>query len=136
MAWAPSEGDTPYDRLGGEEPVRRLVTRFYDHMDQGEPELARIHECDEAGRVSARAREDFALFLMEWLGGPRGYSTVKGHPRLRMRHGKVAVNLAMRDAWLRCMQKAMDDVQVSGEVREFLDLRFAEVANFLRNVEG
>jgi hemoglobin len=134
MAYTPSELDSPFARLGGEEPVRRLVTRFYDHMDADEPELAALHERDEQGRVSPRARENFALFLGEWLGGPKNFSATRGHPRLRMRHARVAVNEAMRDAWLRCMASALNDEGVGGDVRGFLDARLAEVANFLRNV--
>lgn len=134
MTWSPNENDTPFDRLGGEEPVRRLASRFYDHMDAEEPELARLHELDEAGRVSARSRERFATFLVEWLGGPQIYSSVHGHPRLRMRHGRVPVGISARDAWLRCMQRALDDLSVTGDVRTYLDGRFAEVADFLRNV--
>ncbi len=133
MPWAPTASDTPFDRLGGEEPTRRLAARFYDHMDAEEPELARLHELDPDGRVSARSRERFATFLVEWLGGPAVYSTVHGHPRLRMRHGRVAIGAAMRDAWLRCMGRALDDLEVRGDLRAFLDGRFAEVADFLRN---
>ena len=114
--------------------MRRLVTRFYDHMDAAEPELAGLHEQDPHGHVSARARENFALFLIEWLGGPRNFSAKRGHPRLRMRHARVPIGEKMRDAWLGCMARAMDDEGVSGDVRGFLDARLAEVANFLRNV--
>jgi len=57
------------------------------------------------------------LFLVEWLGGPSVYSPVHGHPRLRMRHAKVQVDVPMRDAWLRCMAHAMDDLAVIGDVR-------------------
>jgi len=46
------------------------------------------------------------------------------------------VNIAMRDAWLRCMTAALDEHGVTGPVREFLDARFADVADFMRNVEG
>jgi len=132
---AETEGDSklPFHRLGGEARVRELAARFYDHMDADEPALARLHQVDEHGRVSQGSRERFATFLVEWLGGPVVYSTVHGHPRLRMRHGRVLVDVAMRDAWLRCMAKAMDDLGVEGEVRSFLDARFAEVADFLRN---
>jgi hemoglobin len=42
----------------------------------------------------------------------------------------------MRDAWLRCMYTALDEHGVTGEVRTFLDTRFADVADFMRNVEG
>jgi hemoglobin len=134
MAYSPTELDSPFARLGGEEPVRRLVTRFYDHMGADEPELAALHERDEAGRVSPRARENFTLFLIEWLGGPKNFSATRGHPRLRMRHAHVPIGEKMRDAWLGCMARALDDEGVSGDVRGFLDARLAEVANFLRNV--
>jgi hemoglobin len=50
-----------------------------------------------------------------------------------MRHARVPVNEGMRDAWLRCMRAAMDARKVDGEVRSYLDARFAEVADFLRN---
>ncbi len=136
MSWIPTRDDSPFHRLG-EETARKLASRFYDHMDESEPALARLHEVDEHGHVSPGTRERFAHFLVEWLGGPMVYSTVHGHPRLRMRHAKVKVDSAMRDAWLRCMQKAMDDLAITGEVRSFLDGRFAEVASFLVNhMEG
>ena len=78
-------------------------------------------------------REAFALFLVEWLGGPNEYSAKHGHPRLRMRHAHVAVDASMRDAWLRCMTAALVHENVDDEVRDYLGRRFAEVADFLRN---
>jgi hemoglobin len=127
---------TPYELLGGREVVVRLVERFYDAMGEHEPALARLHEVDDTGRVSRGARDRFALFLIGWLGGPQDYMAQHGHPRLRMRHGRVAVDTSMRDAWLRSMQRALDAEGVSGNVRAFLDARFAEVADFLRNTDG
>lgn len=134
MTYAPSELDSPFARLGGEESVRRLAESFYDQMEATEPELARLHELDEHGRVSRRSRDNFGLFLIEWLGGPRNFSATRGHPRLRMRHGRIEIGEGMRDAWLRTMTRALDSQGVTGDVRGFLDARFAEVANFLRNV--
>jgi hemoglobin len=124
----------PFHRIGGEARVRELANRFYDHMDAAEPALARLHEVDEHGKVSRGSRDRFASFLVEWLGGPPVYSPVHGHPRLRMRHARLPVDSAMRDAWLRCMARAMDDLAIEGDLRGFLDARFAEVAQFLRNV--
>jgi hemoglobin len=125
---------TPFEILGGEEVVRALAERFYDVMDEQEPELAHLHPCDEAGRVSRGSRERFALFLIGWLGGPQEYMRLHGHPRLRMRHARVPVGVAMRDAWLRAMTRALDDMRIEGPVRAFLDARFTEVADFLRNL--
>lgn len=128
---------TPFELLGGEasgeDAVRALVEAFYDAMDAEEPALARLHRLDERGKVHPEMRERFALFLIGWLGGPQHYLQQHGHPRLRMRHAHVPVDEAMRDAWVRSMRRAMDARNVQGEVRTFLDARFAQVADFLRN---
>jgi hemoglobin len=124
----------PYQTIGGTPAVVRLVERFYDRMDELEPELAALHQRDADGKVSRRSRDRFASFLVGWLGGPEDYVQANGHPRLRMRHGRVPVTPAMRDAWLRCMYGAMTDCGVPADVEGFLRARFAEVADFLRNV--
>jgi hemoglobin len=129
-----SDAETPFALLGGADRVRALVEQFYDIMSDREPALARLHRCTPEGRVERYSRDRFALFLIGWLGGPQDYIAQHGHPRLRMRHARVAVDVAMRDAWLRCMTAAMDAEQVAGPVRGFLDGRFAEVADFMRNV--
>ncbi len=126
----------PYELLGGEAVVRQLVERFYDAMGRDEPALAKLHRCDADGQVGRESRDRFALFFIGWLGGPDDYMQQFGHPRLRMRHGRVPVDIAMRDAWLRAMTTALNEVGVSGWVRGFLDQRLSEVANFLRNTEG
>lgn len=122
---------TPYELLGGEAAVRALAKRFYDAMDASEPELARLHALDESGKVSRSSRDRFALFLIGWLGGPQEYMQRYGHPRLRMRHGHVPVDGRQRDAWLRCMRTALSEVDP--ELRAWLDQRFTELAEFLRN---
>lgn len=124
---------TPYQLVGGSEAVKLLVERCYEIMSDTEPALAALHEVTPDGRVARGPRDRFAMFLIGWLGGPQDYTEQHGHPRLRMRHGRVAVNIAMRDAWLRCMQAAMTELAITGEVRAFLDARFTEVADFMRN---
>lgn len=130
------QGETPFERLGGEAAVLALAERFYDVMDAKEPELARLHRLDAAGRVSRESRDRFGLFLVGWLGGPQTYMAVHGHPRLRMRHGAVPVDQAMRDAWLRCMNEALDGCRADPLTLANLRQRFAEVADFLRNQPG
>jgi hemoglobin len=134
MSEEPPELD-PYAMIGGREPILTMAERFYDAMEELEPELARLHELDETGRVARGPRDRFALFLVGWLGGPQEYMATHGHPRLRMRHARVPVGVKMRDAWVRCMRVAMDSTPMPDELRRFLDLRFAEVADFLRNVD-
>ena len=40
------------------------------------------------------AEERFAMFLVQYWGGPTTYSDTRGHPRLRMRHAPFAVTPA------------------------------------------
>ena len=106
------ETPNPYEALGGEVAARALAHRFYEHMEAQEPVLAKLHRCDADGRIDAEVKERFALFLIGWLGGPQTYMERYGHPRLRMRHGHVPVNVPMRDAWVRCMLAALSDASV------------------------
>lgn len=123
----------PFELLGGETKVLAIVERFYDHMSVHEQELARLHPLDEHGQVARTTRDRFGLFFIGWLGGPQDYVAVHGHPRLRRRHAHLAIDSGLRDAWLRSMDKALDEEAVTGPVRDFLDARLSEVADFLRN---
>jgi hemoglobin len=134
QSWTPTDTDSPYARLGERDGVRALVETFYDAMERDEPALARLHQLDAEGRISRGSRDRFALFLIGWLGGPQDYMAQHGHPRLRMRHAHVPVNSAMRDGWLRAMKTALDARSLEPEVRAWLNGRFAETADFLRNV--
>ena len=124
---------TPYAAIGHDASVA-LARRFYDHMDAHEPALVALHRVDDSdARVSPVVRERFTSFLVQWLGGPDGDSQANGHPRLGMRHGRAAVDTAMRDAWPRCMDAALDDPSIDADARGYLQRRFLEVASFLRN---
>jgi len=131
-----SEAPSPYDLMGGREPVLALAARFYEVMEHDEPALAAVHRQAPGGGVEPQVKERFALFLVGWLGGPQDYMERHGHPRLRMRHARVSIDESLRDAWVRCMKRAMDDRSVPQPVRGFLEQRFAEVADFLRNAPG
>ena len=121
---------TPYEVLGGEVVVRALANAFYTCMDTNEAyaELRAIHDSE-----LTPMQEKFFKFLSGWLGGPQLYVAEHGHPRLRMRHAPFSIDESMRDQWLACMAEAMDLCGIEGDVRSFLDARFAHVANFMRN---
>lgn len=121
---------TPYDAIGGDARVRELADRFYDHMDEDAAfKVIRDLHPDDLGE----SREKFFEFLCGWLGGPPLYMQKRGHPRLRMRHAPFSIGDDERDQWLSCMAAAMDDLEVTGELRAFLDARFTQVADFMRN---
>ena len=121
---------TPHDALGGDAAVRGLVDAFYDRMDR-EPAFAAVRALHKP--TLDDARQKLYEFLSGWLGGPQLYVQKYGHPRLRARHMPFPIGESERDLWLTCMRLTMDERNVTGEVRAFLDERFAHVANFMRN---
>ena len=128
MSFGPDH--TPFDAIGGEPRIRELVDRFYDHMDEA-PDCETIRKLhpEDLGE----SRDKLSDFLCGWMGGPPLYMQKHGHPKLRMRHAPFPIGNAERDQWLACMAAAMDDLNVEGELRNFLDGRFAHVADFMRN---
>ena len=119
-----------YEMLGGEAGVRSLVDRFYDLMDSS-PEAAKIRTFHAASLK--QSREKLFMFLSGWSGGPQLYLERFGHPRLRMRHMPFAIGTAERDQWLWCMNKALDESGLDPGVADYLKVRFADAADFLRN---
>ena len=119
-----------YDRIGGFETVDRLVDTFYRNMDEL-PE-ARSIRAMHAGDL-APTRAILKVYLTEWLGGPKEYSAEKGHPRLRMRHGHLHIGPAERDAWMMCMNGALDATIEDARIREDLRQSLAKLADWMRN---
>src|SRR5687767_6956997 len=119
-----------YQLLGGETGLRSLVNRFYDLMDSA-PEAQNIRSLH--AKSLKQSREKLFMFLSGWSGGPQLYIQQFGHPRLRMRHMPFAIGAAERDQWLWCMNKALTESGLDSRVVEYLKVRFAETADFMRN---
>lgn len=124
---------TPYEKIGGEEVVQRLVDRFYDLMEQDQ-DFKGIR--DLHAKSLKASREKLFMFLSGWLGGPQLYVEKYGHPRLRQRHLPFAIGESERDQWLICMTQAMEDVGLDEDMREELKRSFWKTADFMRNQEG
>ena len=96
-----------FEAVGGEETFRRLVSRFYEQV-ANDPLLRPIYPGADLGP----AEEHLRLFLIQYWGGPHTYNEQRGHPRLRMRHAPFRIGEAERDAWLRHMRTALDELQL------------------------
>ena len=121
---------TLYERIGGEEPLRKLVKSFYHHMDTlSEARTVR----DMHAENLASAEEKLFMFLSGWTGGPSLFIEKYGHPRLRMRHMPFAIDEAARDQWMLCMQHALNEVVADEELRKELVFALHQVADFMRN---
>ena len=120
---------SPYDLIGGEPAVRRLVDRFYDLMDEKEEVQALRQLHAKSLRIS---REKLFLFLSGWLGGPQLYVDKYGHPMLRRRHLPFAIDESQRDQWMLCINQTLDE-QVEEPLRQQLKDAFYKVADHMRN---
>ncbi|HKB60881.1 MAG TPA: group II truncated hemoglobin [Gallionellaceae bacterium] len=119
-----------YERIGGAEKVRALVTRFYEIMD----ELPEAHGVRKLHPASLRGSEEKLYdFLSGWMGGPQLYVEKHGHPMLRQRHLPFPIADSERDQWMHCMKQALQEVVEDEKLRAELTAAFSKVADHMRN---
>ncbi|MDO3394786.1 globin [Nocardioides cremeus] len=119
---------TFYDEIGGEATIRAIVHRFYQGVRDDEVLRPMYPEED-----LAPAEDRFALFLVQYWGGPTTYSDTRGHPRLRMRHAPFAVNPEARDHWLMHFRAALDEADLTEEQRQTFWDYVTHAAQFMVN---
>ena len=110
------------------ECISRMVAGFYRRVKTDDL-LAPMYPRDDWEGSESRLR-DFLLFR---IAEDSMYILKRGHPRLRMRHMPFRIGVAERDRWLALMGAAMDEAEVEGAAREFLDALFLQIADFMRN---
>jgi len=121
-----------YEQMGGEAVVRRLVETFYDIVEH-EPEGTVLHRLHLRGHGVAHSRIEQFNFLSGFLGGPRLYVERYDHSDVRQMHAHVVIDRQARDAWLRCMELAIDRVGLQAEIKTSLLKHFTRVADMLVN---
>lgn len=119
---------TFFEAVGGEETFNRLVHRFYQGVAE-DPLLRPLYPEEELGPAEERLR----LFLIQYWGGPNTYSAQRGHPRLRMRHAPFVIGEAERDAWLRHMRDAVDELELPEQLETMLWNYFTMAAQSMVN---
>jgi hemoglobin len=121
---------TPYQRIGGQPAVDRIIDSFYDRMDTlPEARVIRALHPEDLGATRVVLKK----YLAEWLGGPAAYTQERGHPRLRARHLPFSIGDEERDAWLFCMRGAMEEVVTDQSTREGVLQKLSQVADWMRN---
>lgn len=121
---------TAFQYFGGQPVIDRLVDAFYDRMDSlPEARALRAMHAPDLGPIRVVLKK----YLGEWLGGPKHYSAERGHPMLRARHLPFPIGIAERDAWLACMNGAIDEVLPASEAREQIRAAIERLADWMRN---
>lgn len=119
---------TFYDEIGGEETIRAIVHRFYEGV-AGDELLRPMYPEEDLGP----AEERFALFLVQYWGGPSTYSENRGHPRLRMRHAPFKVTPAAAERWLVHFRAGLDSADLTPEQHERFWDYVTHAAQFMVN---
>ncbi|APH05907.1 hypothetical protein [Bacillus weihaiensis] len=117
---------TPFEAIG-EVQLSQLVDSFYGKV-QNHPLLSPIFPKD-----LTETRRKQKQFLTQYLGGPQLYTEEHGHPMLRARHLPFEITPRRADAWLSCMEQAMDEVELEPTIREFLMHRLHLTAHHMVN---
>ena len=124
---------TPFEIIGGQATVDALVERFYQRMDTlPEAQGIRALHAQDLGPMIVILKK----YLAEWLGGPKNYSAERGHPMLRARHLPFVIGEAERDAWLHCMNGALDETITDEAAKAGIRESMTKLADWMRNKSG
>ena len=109
-----------FEEIGGAETCRKLSQAFYARVER-DPLLRPLFP----GTSFRCAIEEFAAFLVQFLGGPSEDSQKRWWLSLHESHRRFRVDGRHRDAWLHHMDEALDDVGIAeparGALRKFFE---------------
>ena len=117
-----------FDAVGGRAFFDRLVDRFYSGVAT-DPVLRPLYPDDLTDSVAHTA----GFLAQYWGGGTAHYSDERGHPRLRMRHGHVAIGTAERDRWVHHMTGAVRAEHLAPALEQKLLAYFEAAATAMVN---
>lgn len=119
-----------YRRIG-EQGIARVVAAFYRRVPQDDV-LGPMYPADDLEGAEQRLRD----FLIYRFGGPQRYLEERGHPRLRARHGRFAIDMRARDRWMQLMTEALAEAGVPADVEVVMRTFLDGIATFLVNRDG
>lgn len=117
---------TLYNELGAEN-LHQLVDTFYELIQQN-PVTAPLFKTD-----IKEVKRKQTLFLTQFLGGAPLYSQEFGHPRMRMRHMPHEITEDAAINWLRCMDQAIQSLDIDNDLKVRLFKAFPRLAAHMVN---
>ncbi|NEU15065.1 group II truncated hemoglobin [Methylobacterium sp. BTF04] len=105
-----------YDQIG-EHNLRLLVNSFYDIIKR-DPVAEELHLLHLRGHGLGHSRVEQFNFLSGFFGGPKMYVQKFGHVNLMKIHEHVEIGPALRNLWLDCMSRALNETSLPNETVE------------------
>jgi hemoglobin len=118
--------------LGGEAGCRRLSADFYARVAQ-DSTLRPLFP----GKSLRCATEEFAAFLIQFLGGDESQSQYRWQLSLRESHARFRIGPAERSAWLRHMTETLQDAEsIDAQTRQALRRFFLQSSAYIIGKES
>lgn len=115
-------------QLGGEDGCRRLAAEFYGRVALDPLLCERLFP----GKTLRCATEEFAAFLIQFLGGDEDQTQKRWWLSLRASHARFRITDAERQAWLRHMTATLEALQLPPSTREALIQFFGQTSEYVR----
>ena len=112
----------------GEPGIARVVAAFYRRVPTDDV-LGPMYPPEDLQGAEQRLGD----FLIYRFGGPQRYIEQRGHPRLRARHGRFAIDVRARDRWMQLMTEAIADAGLPAEAADAMRTFLDGIATFLIN---
>jgi hemoglobin len=121
-----SDRATMLEALGGEEGCQRLSAAFYARVAK-DPVLRRLFP----GKTLRCATEEFAAFLVQFLGGDEEQTQKRWWLSLSESHARLRIDAGERQAWLTNMRAALEAAPLDGEMRAALGQFFVQSSAYI-----
>ncbi len=108
------------DALGGEVGCMRLSAKFYTRVAKDE-----VLRPLFPGKSLRCATEEFAAFLIQFLGGDEEHTQHRWWLSLRESHARFQITAAQRSAWLKHMRATLEEASLSSDTRAALQQFFS-----------
>lgn len=129
-----SSGHNRLNAVGGEAGIRKLADAFCHCMDT-HPDLAVIRSKYPDDLTDYR--ETLVAFLLTWIRGEAPlYTKSNGRRYLNTNRRRVRLNSAEKEAWLRCMQLALDTQPLSEVFKRYVMVQLTLSAEMTRKSQN
>ncbi|MCX4187104.1 group II truncated hemoglobin [Methylophaga sp. OBS4] len=119
-----------YDQIGQAEGVQQLVNTFCELLETTETGKP-VYLLHLRGHGMAHARMEQFSFFCGMFGGPQLYAEKWGHSDVRKIHAHVDIDEALSQAWLSCMDMALDKLAYPADLKQQLMCNFTDMAALL-----
>lgn len=117
--------DSFFEHMGGTAGCRKLSESFYALVKQ-DAVLRPLFP----GKSLRCAIDEFAAFLVQFLGGPAEDTQKRWWVSLRESHARFAIGARERAAWLRNMERALDESGLPPDARAALRDFFTRTSSY------